>query len=479
MRLPTLVVASFRRSCLSDINKVRNFLAEYGHVDLGLEVRLSKDLERLRTILWDQWCRMETAWNDHDPEDGNVGMTTLARLGIVVEATGVAVHEMLRISGIILERQRATYPEPTSPIPEATCGTCQQRGDIPQGAGNVGTVPAEATVGAVIETDDGNGETVAETETRGEAATMLEKAADGANEGQNIERVTGKEVEADVPALARLVRVPAQGSFEELHKVERLDTHNVGKRKGDDFHEVVMPVTDNRFAEQCEYVNLDVHQQNGEIHLVVTREDKGQPVTRPLDCQSEGSVIDTRETWMFRYGKPSAIPTGEGTLFGGLFGEWCNHRSIKHRTRQGIGPLRSKKKAMRPGGRTLAYRWPRDLLRQFWLQRCTQIWQHHQGLVPGLDMKKGADSCNFWLFWIWQPGLTHCVWQQSIKDPERWKPPDRSVADSMSDRLDKNIKAAKTDCEASFVIVRNYAVLNGQLEDFDECFDKFEEFLTK
>jgi hypothetical protein len=96
----------------------------------------------------------------------------------------VAVHEMLRISGIILERRRATYPEPTSPIPEATCGTCPQRGDIPQGAGNVGTIPTEATVGAVIETDDGNGETVATTETRGEAAKMLEKAADGANEGK-------------------------------------------------------------------------------------------------------------------------------------------------------------------------------------------------------------------------------------------------------------------------------------------------------
>jgi hypothetical protein len=83
--------------------------------------------------------------------------------------------------------------------------------------------------------------------------------------------------------------------------------------------------------------------------------------------------------------------------------------------------------------------------------------------------------------------LMHCVQQQSIKDPERWKPPDRSVADSMSDRLDKNIKATKTDGEASLVIVHkkiweaddNYAVLNGQLEDFGGCLDKFEEFLTK
>ena len=289
--------------------------------------------------------------------------------------------------------------------------------------------------------------------------------------------MTGEEVEAVVPALARLVRVPAQGSLEELHEVKRLDTHTIKNRKGENFHEEVMQATDIRFAEQCEYVNLEVHQPNGEVHLVMTREDRGQSMTRPLDCQSEASVIETRETRTLRYGKPSAMYTSERTLFGGIFREWCNHRFIKHR--QGNRPLWPKGKAMRPGGRKLAYEWPRDLLKQFWLQRRTHIWRHHRGLAPGLDMEKGADSCIFCLFWIWQPGLTHCVWQQSIKDPERWKPPDRSVADSMSDRLDKNIKAAKTDCEASFVIVRNYAVLNGQLEDFDECFDKFEEFLTK
>ena len=51
MRLPMLIVASFRRSCQSDINKIRNFLAKYGHVDFGVEVRLSQDLERLLTVL--------------------------------------------------------------------------------------------------------------------------------------------------------------------------------------------------------------------------------------------------------------------------------------------------------------------------------------------------------------------------------------------------------------------------------------------
>jgi hypothetical protein len=230
-----------------------------------------------------------------------VGMTTLAKLRIVVEATCVAVHETLRISGIILERQRVpypeTYPEPTSPIPEATCGTCQQRGDLPQGAGNAGTVPAETTVGAVIETYGGNGETVATTETRGEAAKMLEKAADCAHKGQNIEQVTGEEIEADVPALAKLVRVPAQGSFERLHEVERLDTRAIGSREGG----VVTQATDTESAEQCEYVNLEIHKRKGEVHLITTGEDRGQPVTRPGDCQSKGSVIDP--------GKPGCLDT--------------------------------------------------------------------------------------------------------------------------------------------------------------------------
>jgi hypothetical protein len=72
-----------------------------------------------------------------------------------------------------------------------------------------------------------------------------------------------------------------------------------------------------------------------------------------------------------------------------------------------------------------------------------------------------------------------------MRDPERWKPPNRSVADSMSNRLDEGITAAEIDCEAPLVIVRkiiredNYAILNCRLEDFDDCLDKFEEFLTK
>ena len=128
MRLPTLVVASFRRSCQSDINDIKNFLAEHDPVDVAIEMELLQRLERLRTILWEQWRCMEMAWYNHDPKDGNVGVVTLARLGEIVEATGKAVHEMLRVSGNILETRRGVaYPESVSPIPIATFGGQQQQ----------------------------------------------------------------------------------------------------------------------------------------------------------------------------------------------------------------------------------------------------------------------------------------------------------------------------------------------------------------
>ena len=125
-----------------------------------------------------------------------------------------------------------------------------------------------------------------------------------------------------------------------------------------------MPATDNRFVERCEYVNLDLHQQRGKMHLVMTREDRGQPMTRPLDGQSKGSIIIPRRSGYFDTGNQGPYILIKGTMFGGLFKEWCNHRSIKPKIGQGIEPLWSRKKVMRPRGQTLAYGWPRGLLKQ-------------------------------------------------------------------------------------------------------------------
>jgi hypothetical protein len=87
MRLPTLVVASFRRSCQSDIDDINDFLAEYDHADLVAEVELARQLGRLRTALWTQWRCMETAWCNHEP--------ALARAVRTLDREGTeAIHEV-------------------------------------------------------------------------------------------------------------------------------------------------------------------------------------------------------------------------------------------------------------------------------------------------------------------------------------------------------------------------------------------------
>ena len=56
-------------------------------------------LQSLRETLWLQWSQMNTAWQNHNPADGNADISVLARLGAIVEATRVAVAHVLRISG--------------------------------------------------------------------------------------------------------------------------------------------------------------------------------------------------------------------------------------------------------------------------------------------------------------------------------------------------------------------------------------------
>ena len=106
MRLPTLVIASFKRSCQSDIDDINKFLALHNHADFVAEAGLAQRLGRLRTALWMQWRCMDTAWCNHDPKDGDVGGETLGRLGPIMEATGVAVVDALRFSRRFLEEER-------------------------------------------------------------------------------------------------------------------------------------------------------------------------------------------------------------------------------------------------------------------------------------------------------------------------------------------------------------------------------------
>ena len=127
MRLPKLVIASFRLSCQLDMDDIEDFLAEHDPADLVAEVGLAQRLGRLRTALWKQWRRMDTAWCNHDPRDGDVGGETLAKLGKIVEATGVAVVDVLRLSWRFFEEERAVAcPGSTLPVPDVTKGNHQR-----------------------------------------------------------------------------------------------------------------------------------------------------------------------------------------------------------------------------------------------------------------------------------------------------------------------------------------------------------------
>jgi hypothetical protein len=183
MRMPTLVVTSFRRSCQSDIDDINDFLAEHDHADLVAEVGLAQQLGRLQTALWEQWHRMDTAWCSHDPKDGNVGVEALARLGKIVEATGVAVDGVLRISGRILEEERGVAcPESTLPFPDVTWEG-QQQECIPRYADNVAAIPGGGVEAVVAARTGDGGMSIVVNEARGEAAMTTKKAGVDANGG--------------------------------------------------------------------------------------------------------------------------------------------------------------------------------------------------------------------------------------------------------------------------------------------------------
>ena len=93
-----------------DIGQIETFNDEYGDVDLtsaGLE-----KLGRVNTTLSQQWGRMEAAWFDHNPADGNVGAEALVELDKIVTATRRVVGGILATSGqFIAERRARPSPE--------------------------------------------------------------------------------------------------------------------------------------------------------------------------------------------------------------------------------------------------------------------------------------------------------------------------------------------------------------------------------
>ena len=170
MKLPTLVITSFHRNCLADINGIEKFLTGCNPDDLvaGTESSARRQLERLQLALWQQWCRMDMAWRNHQPADGNVGTETLDGLGKIVEATGMAVADMLQISGRSLETKHETgFPDLTMSQHEnsPTVVIRRQRLDVTNGetshtaATTTFTVFAKADGSKKEATSDNAGET--------------------------------------------------------------------------------------------------------------------------------------------------------------------------------------------------------------------------------------------------------------------------------------------------------------------------------
>ena len=71
---------------------------------------------------------MSSAWGNHKPEDGNADVTTLAKLGTIVESTRVAVAHVLNVSGDAISNQilwRST--EAFDPNPYTALSQCHRK----------------------------------------------------------------------------------------------------------------------------------------------------------------------------------------------------------------------------------------------------------------------------------------------------------------------------------------------------------------
>ena len=109
MRLPVQAIDSFHRSCLADIDPVWSFMEHKTSEELwsSQSVRI---LGGFRNSLWLQFIQMSSAWRNHKPEDSNADITTLARLGMIVEITVVVVAHALNVSGEAISIQTPWRP---------------------------------------------------------------------------------------------------------------------------------------------------------------------------------------------------------------------------------------------------------------------------------------------------------------------------------------------------------------------------------
>ena len=88
------------------------------------------------------------------------------------------------------------------------------------------------------------------------------------------------------------------------------------------------------------------------------------------------------------------------------------------------------------------------LLGNFWLQRRDHVWRRGWGSLLGVYTQQVAGLENFWLFWIWHPGLL-CKQNRTLGR----NADEGSVAFDMSDTLVDRFEGAKASYEVAFEVV--------------------------
>ena len=98
MKLPVQAIGSFQRQCQEDIDQIWAFMEDKTPADFRSSHSI-RILGGFRNTLWLQFSQMSRAWHNYKPDDSDVSIQTLARIGTIVESTRIADTHVLKVSG--------------------------------------------------------------------------------------------------------------------------------------------------------------------------------------------------------------------------------------------------------------------------------------------------------------------------------------------------------------------------------------------
>jgi hypothetical protein len=251
---------------------------------------------------------------------------------------------------------------------------------------------AEIVQVAAVTEDSGDGMETVSDETCGEAAIVARRVhVDIMDDNtdllaKEVEYVANEVAESEDLTLTKTVRTRIFEAIKEFHEMGQSGALSPVWRDREGFHGVERPMLTNALAVQRECVSLE--------------------------------CVDTK-------GRTRSMA---------LFDTGYGNRSIKDKVCSEVRPYHIE--------------WPMALLGNFWLQRSDHIWRRGRGSLLGVYMQQVAGLENFWLFWIWHPGLL-CKQHRTLGR----NADEGSVTFDMSDTLVDRIEGAKASCEAAFEVV--------------------------